>query len=471
MIENNKNEETIELIIPIKKDNKVNNIDTATNKVIVKKRKLKKYVLQNIFIFLSILMILTCFIYYGRRLIKYYKIYNPTTESGEKVNLLSTAIFQKSQIVTEGDGLYNISGRSTYKGENVNNYIKFSNLTWRIVHTNSNGSVDIILDDYINILALDKENKPFIESDVNKYLNDEFLSILNKEYLEKTTICKDIMENISTFTCNEISNEYYVKLLGANDFLNSQENNKTYILKDKEVMWLGTSNKDDISWLANYTNLSSVKKDSTYPIKPVITIKSTTPLISGTGTKEDPFIIEKENNKLSPGEYIKLNNDLWIIYENKNDTLKLVSDILIGNGSKTYRYDLSKNEFDINSKDSLAEYLNTKLYNSLSYKDLLIDFDIYTGEYNKSYKDIYEKKTTAKVGIQNITDFKFNNELNGYFLSTPSVDKTIYYFNNNDIVESKVGISRTIRPTIAIKKTNIKSGKGTKHDPYVLEVK
>ena len=60
----------------------------------------------NILIPMGIGLILGCFVFYGIRLVKYYKIYNPKLETGEVLENLASNIISTSQIVYEGDGLY-----------------------------------------------------------------------------------------------------------------------------------------------------------------------------------------------------------------------------------------------------------------------------------------------------------------------------------------------------------------------------
>ena len=85
----------------------------------VKKRKKKKIIkapkVQTIFCLISLLFVLGCCFYYGSRLIKYYKIYNPKSESGETLVNLASSIITGSSIVYEGDGLYISSGNYLYK--------------------------------------------------------------------------------------------------------------------------------------------------------------------------------------------------------------------------------------------------------------------------------------------------------------------------------------------------------------------
>lgn len=435
-----------------------------------KKVRLKKGILQTMFCLLSLLFIIGCIIFYGSRLIKYYKIYNPKSEYGEKMELLSQGIVRNNAIVYEGEGLYRENGVYTYKGEKTNNYIRFGNMTWRIIRTNTDGSIEIILDDYINILSFDFNHNDYINSDIHKYLNDVFVREIDTELLVKTTVCTDNLDDINKYKCDTRNTDYFVKLLQANDFLNSVVDDNTFISKDNDLIWLGNSNKKT-AWHSNGSSISSSEKDATYYIKPVVTIKNSVPLLGGKGTKKDPFIIENETKELKLGSYVTVEDDTWIVFETNKNSVKLVSSELYKKGSKTYRFDLKELEYNQKNKSSLAMYLNTTFYNSLDYKDILLDMDVYTDVYNKSYKDVRNSKTTVKVGIPSAIDLKFNNEEDGYYLSSGSKREDMVYYYKNDLISSKPTISRVIRPTISIdKKHKITKGNGTIDNPFILEV-
>lgn len=436
----------------------------------VKKRKLKKGILQTVFCLISFAFIIGCFIFYGSRLIKYYKIYNPKTETGESVTLVSNAIIQTSPIVLEGDGLYKENGVYTYKGGEVNNYIKYSNMIWRIIRVNADGSLDVMLDDYINILAWDFKGNEYVESDIHKYLNDVFKKQINNDLLVNTTICTDKMTSIDKFSCNSRNMEYYVKLLPANDFLNTVVDNKTFVSREEELIWLGTTGSDEKAWLANGSNISTSEDNNTYFVKPVITLKNALQLIEGNGTKEAPFIVEKEDNKIKIGSYLTIDNDTWIVYEKDDKNIKLVYSTLYNKGLSTYRFDTESLDFDPERENSLAELLNNDFYESLSYKDMLLDFDVYTATYIDSYENVYEEKVTVKVGIPSAVDLKFNNDENGYYLSSKSPREERIYYYKNDLISSKPGMSRPYRPTISIKIPEISDGDGTVSNPFKVEV-
>lgn len=432
------------------------------------KRPNKKMKLwEKIFCLASFLFILGCCIHYGTRLVKYYKIYNPVSESGEKIELLSSSIAKGSSIVYEGSGLYMVGGSYTYKGTDVNNYIKFSNQIWRIIRSNKDGSLDVVLDQPINTLKWDNELKNYTESDVHKYLNNEFLKYLNKDLIVPTTACNDIVDDVKSFSCKEYTTDSYVRLLTMSDYLNSDAEG-TYISDEDDKLWLGTRGTTFV-WNVNGTNLSNSESTRTYDIKPVVTLKNTAAVLKGDGTKENPYQVEEERKELNVGSYVKLGNDTWVIYSKEDGKVRLALNNLYNDGSTTYRFSVVGTEYNTLEENSLAYYLNNTFYNTLSYKELLQEVDWYIGGYENSYKDVYTKTAKAKIGSYNVADLKFNSELTGYYLLTPA-SLTEVYIKNDELMASKIAMYRAIRPTICIETKNIKSGEGTEEAPYELEV-
>lgn len=444
----------IETKIEKKKDEK--------NEPIQKKKKIKKaLVFQVIFCTVSFLFIIGCFIFYGARLIKYYKIYNPKTEEGVSVALLHKQIIKESPIVYEGDGLYKVGSGYIYKGKDANNYVKIGSLMFRIVNITSDGYIELILDDYINVMAWNQEATSFIDSDINKYINDKFLSIINTDILAKSAVCVDKITEISDISCNTINTDNYVKLLDITNFLNSVSDD-TYI-SDEEIIWLSNYG-DKVAWNTNGTSVSYSDPSSMYLVKPVITLKNNLPFVDGNGTKEKPYLVRQEKKELSVGSYVKIGDDTWIVYESSEDSVKLVLNKLL---TQLYQFSSYNSSYSAEAEKSIGKYLNTTYYESLEYKDLLLETKWYIGEFKNSYKDIYNESTVAKVGIYNLADLKFNNELNNYYLSTFAPDKNVYVYGES-MKTSKPSISRGVRPTISIKKTNIVSGDGTSSSPYLL---
>ena len=423
------------------------------------------YICQAIFCLLSALFIIACCVFYGSRLLKYYRIYNPKTEDGQKIELIGTSIATKATYVTEGEGVYQLGGSSIYKGENVDNYILFANHMWRIISINTDGSLEITTDDYINALSFGDKVSNFKDSDLNAYLNDFFLKTLNKDYLSATSYCLDEVEDIVEITCNNIVTEDYVRLLGVSEVLNSKVDGKTYLNNDEDFWIYNTSTTG--AWHTSGSGFALADTKDGYLVKPVVRIKNSAQLLGGSGTKEDPYYFEEiKKDTYKIGDYVKLGEDTWVVYEVKEKTVNLALD---NNLSYTYRFSLNSNKYDTTSNSSLALYLNDTYLNSLTYKDVINDNEWFIGAYNGDYQNVYKEKTTAKVGLYNVLDLKVGNTLETYYLLTPSADNYVYLYNSG-LIESKVTLVRNIKPTININKLTIKSGTGTLEDPYMLEV-
>ena len=443
--------------------------DVKAEKQYKKKRKLKKGLFfRAVFCFISIVFVLGCCIFYGTRLVKYYKIYNPKDSSGKSIKLLADSILGSSSFVYEGEGLYNSGGNYIYKGENVNNYLEYSNLTWRILKINSDNTIDIVLDKSINNLKWNNKITDFVSSDINMYLKEKVISYLNKDLITNTLICKDLINDVSKISCDEPDSSLQIRLLNIDEFLNSTVDNKSFISSENGT-WLSNRGSEN-AWIINGDSLSYTSVDGSYDIVPVVTLKTSNVLLSGKGTKEEPYIIEKESKKIALGDHIKLGEDVWTVYDYDKEYLSLTLSNLYQEGTKTYRFDLTSNKYNPENESSLAKFLNNDFYNSLSYKDLLIEKEWFVGEYNNSYKDIKSEKAKAKVGLTSVEDLKLDYGVNNYYLLNGLEDGKIYLYNNY-LIESKPTLSRGVKPSIYIKKTSIKSGTGTLNDPYVLEAK
>ena len=429
-----------------------------------KPKNKKTFTMQLIFCSLSALFILGCFIFYGSRLIKYYRIYNPKAEGGASVALLSNEITSKSEIVYEDSGLYISGGNYIYKGDVSNNYLKYNNMLWRIVKINKDDTIEIILDDYINVLNWDNNGNDFSKSNIYDYLNKYFLDSINKDMLSTLSVCKDKFDSLTDLACNDKLNNSYVSLLDVSSFLNSVIDSKSYLVNDSEIFWLSNQGSEKV-WHTNGVNVSMSEGSSFYEIRPMVTLKATTTLYEGDGSIEKPYVIEKDN-KISVGSYVKLGDDLWTVY-NTDNNLKLS---LTNNLDKQYHFSYENSKFDVNDKDSLAEYLNTTYLDGLTYKDIINETEWDNGILKDSYKDIFSEKVKAKVGILNMADLKFNSSINNYLLMTSNEEDLIYTYGET-IKTGKTTVYRNVRPCISISKnTKIKSGSGSLDNPYIMEV-
>ena len=183
-----------------------------------KKKKMSKFEL--IFDLISVVFLVGFAIFYGYRMIHYKKIFTPKSSDGKKIVLLNNTIKAENDNGLVQEGRYYI-----FKGENAKNYIKFSNMLFRITKINSDGTMEMVLDDTLNYLAFDKEKYEFDTSNIDNYLNEYFYKKLNTSLLTTGTYCKDKVSDLNKITC-ENKGTSNVKLLSVSDYLNSKKDDK-----------------------------------------------------------------------------------------------------------------------------------------------------------------------------------------------------------------------------------------------------
>lgn len=444
-----------------------------------KDKKKGKIKWQTIFNCISVLFIVGCLIFYGIRAFKYYKIYNPKAENGEKLVSLGAQIKDENVVVSEGDGVYNIDGEYVFKGTEVNNYVQYSNILWRIVKVNQDNTVLLVTDEVVNNLVWGNEVSDFNHSNISEWLNsskDEnsgiFENILNDKgkYLSVMSVCADEVTDLKNITCKERSEIGYLGLLSISDYANSVNEN-SYINNTKDL-WLYNISDEKV-WNVSEGNITNSTPDNGYGIKPTVTVKNSVAVRSGTGTKDDPYIIEEKQNASRVGRYIEFNGDKWIVYEDNGDMLRLILDELYDDGNTTYKFSNGSSTFDPVSPYTLAYHLNNSIYNSFNYNNVMVDCDWYIGSYALDgaydYKNIYKEKVTAKVGLYNVLDLKFNNELSDYFYLTPDGTDKVYGSNSSaNLYSMRNTYMKPVRPAVCINNGKM-TGTGTKDDPYKME--
>ena len=448
---------------PLKVEVKKKKEKPKKEKKVKKEKKPKKKMgkLELVFDIFSIFFLVGFTIFYGYRLFHYKEEFTPKSSSGEVITLLGNTL--RDRVVTSGDGLYNEGRNYVFKGENVDNYVQYSNMLWRITKINADGTIEMVLDDTLNYLAFDKEKINFIDSDLNNYLNEEFYNNLNTKVLTKGMYCADKVSDLNNITCNEKST-INVKLLSVSDYLNSKKDGKSY-LNSEEVIWLYNNNGEKV-WLMNDSNLSLTVPNELYQVKPVVVLNNVIGVYSGEGTKEKPYVIEEKTTYFA--SYVKLGEDLYRVYDTNGDNLKLVMDNLYRNGDTKYQFSNTGNTFNL--EDGLGKYLNNNFLEEITYKDVLVECEYDIGVYNRFYKNVQEKTIKAKVAVNSMIDPIFNKETMNYYLTTPFEENYTYIYND-DVYAVKPNLVRNFKPAVCINKNSITGGTGNDTDPYVVEVK
>lgn len=439
----------------------------------VKKRKKRKMNIQKIFNTVSFMFILSCIIFYGTRFIKLYKENNKV----DKVYTIADTIKENNK---DNISFKNINGDYYFYGKEVDNYLSYSNLLWRIVRITTDNNVVLVLDNSITALAKGT-NKKFSESNIYSWLNsssEENTGILEKalndpqKYLSFTKTCIDNISDVKNITCKKNTEEAYITIPSLNDYVNTGSSES--FLNNEEYYYLTNGEEEKNSWCVDKDGkISTSDGTDILGVKPVITIKNNIQIKDGTGTKENPYTIEDNNSLI--GSYVKLDNDIWRVYKTEENIVKLSLDSYININDEETKYKYSNDNYYYNDTKygSLAYYLNKTYLNSLKYKNIIEETNYSNGLYsntnNFNYKETLNTNIKTKIMIQSIGDIILNPTNTNYYLSTGiSKESNMIYTMQNDFkVYTKVSTTNLkIVPVIAIKKDLLTNGNGTKNSPY-----
>ena len=438
------------------------------------KKRRTRISIQKLFCFISFIFLLVCVLWYGSRTVYFYLDSKKKPEDTNNDNSLYQTILKNN---IKNKDLKRINKDYYFYKNANNNYLEYSNITWRIIKITDDKKVLLITEEPITLLAYGTNN--YQTKCMNKIKEEKNTGILENnitnidDYLTQTKSCEDNIKDIKNITCKKENDDNYFSLLDINDYINTGA--KDSFINNGYYIYLNNKKDDEIWYLNSKGELDSNDGTEIYGIKPTITIKEDINLVKGTGTKEDPFIIEEENQLFA--SYVKLDEDIYRVYDINKDTLKLSLNDYLKEKSEKLEYSYSKNTYFHNDTvyNSLAYYLNHTYLNNLNYKNnILTNYynNYYYGESNNyNYKDILDKKVDTKVYTLSIGDPILNN-LNNYFLATGTNENNgLIYIKENDgtITIESVETKKNIVPTISINKEKLTKGTGSISDPYRME--
>ena len=433
------------------------------------KRKISK---QKVFSAISAGFIIACCIFYGTKFIKLYLENKKDLELNE--DALVNTIMEENE---KKDTFKKINSSYYFTDKADNNYIIYSNILWRIVKINSDNTIKLVSEDILTYLAYDNKVTNFKDSYIGKWLNnkdEENEGILVKELdntnLVNDKVCLDKIEKANNQECNKYEEDLYSSLLSVADYMNAG-GSKSYLNISKNF-YLSSINEDETWYVSKTGKAQTNDGKDIYGIRPTITLGSSTKENKGTGTKDNPYVINTDNKFAS---YVKLGKDTYRIYETDEDIVKLSLNSILKEDGEELDYIYSNKTYYHNDTDygSLAYYLNNTYLKSLSYKNNILETKWANGVLNKTlnYTSSLNTKVDTKVATLSIGNIILNN-LDNYFLMTGNEEKknVVYKVNDDGTIETiDVTDPANIIPTITIKKDILTKGKGTIEAPYEVE--
>ena len=424
---------------------------------IMKKKNKLKLNKENIFIAISIIFLLGSTLFYGGRFIYFYRLENSPKQ--EIINNLNELLISKE--VFAANGLYKDGEVYYFKGTNVDNYLSYSGRMFRIIGIDKNGGIKLISDDVSTVIYDGSDDD--INSYVEDWLNNVYLSTLNDEYLVDTFVCGDVVD--TNITCNNVVEEK-ISSLTLYDYMKIGDTDS--YLNNGSYYWLRSKKSDNTTWFIDNEGISSTTDNKvSLGVRPVITLKSDLIVISGDGSIDNPYIIETyAPTKLGDayvGSYVNFSNHLFRIMSNNEVTKLVMIDEVEKHAFSTYN-----NIFETTRKNSLAYYLNKDFYNTLN-ADALIKGEFYDGIYERYYKEVESDSVKVYVGLPSVGDILFGDN---YLLITPTGEATqaVYAVNNGRLSSIDINLEYSYQPVIMLDSNAlIASGSGTSSEPYILK--
>ena len=254
--------------------------------------------------------------------------YTPLLDCGDsyKTETLTSHIISKEPKVFEGEGLYELNGELVYRGENPNNFVKFSGKLYRIVKIVDKNKAVLILEDrfirgeWDDRYNVDRNSHEGISDysisrikttlkgvlDDNSLVGEKERALLAKHDLYIGNRSESDNYNDGSIEKSSLDKDQYIGLLPLYDYLNASIDNLcqsaetkncsnyNYLNSYNHDWWLLTGNSAYSYKIYRITagEVKSTRASSNYYIRPVIMLNDSTLFAGGTGTSEDPYLVK-----------------------------------------------------------------------------------------------------------------------------------------------------------------------------------
>ena len=434
-------------------------------KKVKRKTNKKKKLWEIIFMYASIASIFIIISIYAYRTIYYYKQFNRVPETAKFVDVLTN----KKNIVYFNDGLYKEEDNNYfYYGKNVNNYLMYEGLLWRIIGIDKTG-IKLISDENLTNLVWGNKTD-FASSVIYNWLNknDYLKNIRDNEKTLNNDWCNSSID-VTKYECKD-NTSAKIGLISTDDFIKAGSD-KSY-LNNGTYYWTINTDKDKLAYYVHTEggiNNQVGEGDLlySYGVRPVIYIDKNLDYIDGDGSINNPYIVT--NSMITSlktsfiGSYISYNKYNFRVLEQGEEYTKLILDGYLTNDNNEpvkVTYDKVKNSLDTFIKKFNSDDLGKTKFNKTEYNN------VNNYDYSKTY-DSYD----ASIGLPVVGDL-FINDYKDCWLDTyynKSQDLIYTVSDNSTLLADLASNEDNVRPIIVLKNSlNILDGKGTRDNPYVI---
>ncbi len=234
-------------------------------------------------------------------------------------------IKNNNKISQVGEGLYEMNNELVFRGQNPNNYVSFANRIWRIVKINKDGNINMIVLNAKTDISAAWDDRYNTEKDsqrgINNFLLSRTFSTIKDYYntnlkefepfLTTYDLCvgkrlQSSTDKSGNLECNELIKDQNIGLLPVYDYMNASLDglcqtttskecqNYNYLADNKYKWWTMTGDMETTYDAYHVSYRGQVESDytsSSAENRYVVALSSDALYKSGTGTKEDPYIV------------------------------------------------------------------------------------------------------------------------------------------------------------------------------------
>ena len=402
-------------------------------------------------------------------------------------------------------------------GSNPNNYIWYSGKLWRAVSIDpSDNSVKLVTQWNISSISYDDDSSAFEGSYMEEWLNDTTVDGFLGNLREPEKFIKmDSKWNASQITDNSkppSEEEGGTIVEDPVGLLNNYEVDINYkngrYLNNSLTWWTITPYSNYYIWIVVGINYNqNYQITSMYGVRPSINLKPKIKIVSGSGTREDPYRLMGDNdnnlegtklNTRYSGEYIRFGtgeSSLYRIVSHETDGLTKITSVAPLKENSTFKTISFGDDVYYSNANTIGSFLNGEYLDSGSY---LTEEQVNTIEDNttwylgtvrngSSYRlakytdtnmsSLTSNITNAKVGLLRLGELmagqfdKQGANGNGYWLLSPLNATIVYVVSDSSVINPTPAPVHGIKPSLNLK-TNviITSGDGTLQNPFEIEL-
>ena len=416
------------------------------------------------------------------------------------------------------DNKYNDEVDTFTTGQYPNNYVWYSGKLWRAVSVNNESkTVKLVTQWNISTISYDDNSSAFEGSYMQDWLNDTsvdgFLGNL-RDY--ENFIVTDAKWNATQMPDDSkppskeeggtivedavglLNNYEYATSLKGTSSLYGYLNNGLY-------WWCLTPHNPSIVHYVNGSGAVGIYTSYTVSgVRPSLNLKSNVKIVSGSGTKDNPYRLEGDNdtnlsgtllNTRYSGEYISFGsgeNNLYRIVSHENGTGTKITSVEPLKEKGIFKTMNFGDTVYYSSSNTIGSFLNGEYltnYVGSPYIDMIEDETTwYLGTVgNSSYKlakytdatgnTLTSNTTSAKVGLLRFGElmggqFDRSGNNTNYWTLTPRTTSSVRTVVSSDnIINNSPSNSAGVWPSLNLKQNVvITGGTGTKSDPFTIEL-